>query len=69
MLDPEGNMVEIYIDTPFYVEQPHGDPLDLSKSDDEIMRETEAVCRQDPTFKLLADWQAEFLARAPHASA
>lgn len=63
--DPEGNLVEVYIDTPFYVAQPHGDPLDLSKSDDEIMRETETICRADPTFKPLADWQSQFLAAAP----
>jgi len=69
MLDPEGNTVEVYIDTPFYITQPHGDPLDLSKSDEEIFLETEAVCRKDPTFKLLADWQAEFRAKAPQRAA
>jgi catechol 2,3-dioxygenase len=65
MLDPEGNTVEVYIDTPFYVSQPHGDPLDLAKSDEEILRETEAACRRDPSFRLLHDWQADFLAKAP----
>lgn len=60
MLDPERNMVEFYVDTPFYVEQPHGDPLDLSKSDEEILQETEEVCRRDPTFKLLEQWREEF---------
>lgn len=65
MLDPEGNMVEIYVDTPFYVEQPHGDPLDLSRTDEEIMCETETICRQDPTFKPVAEWQDEFIKRAP----
>jgi catechol 2,3-dioxygenase len=62
--DPEGNTVEVYVDTPFYVEQPHGDPLDLSKTDEEILRETEAICRQDPTFKTSAEWEKDFLARA-----
>jgi catechol 2,3-dioxygenase len=46
--DPEGNTVEVYVDTPFYVAQPHGDPLDLEKSDAEILAETEAICRADP---------------------
>ncbi|HSV46094.1 MAG TPA: VOC family protein, partial [Ramlibacter sp.] len=27
--DPEGNRVEVYLDTPFYVNQPYGTPLDL----------------------------------------
>jgi len=58
--DPEGNTVEVYIDTPFHVAQPHGDPLDLEKSDDEIMRETEAICRGDPTYMPLDEWQARF---------
>jgi catechol 2,3-dioxygenase len=58
--DPEGNTIEVYIDTPFYVAQPHGDPLDLDKSDDELMRETEAICRRDPTFMPVADWQEKF---------
>lgn len=48
--DPESSTVEVYIDTPFYVSQPHGDPLDLSKSDGELMAETEANCRQEPSF-------------------
>jgi catechol 2,3-dioxygenase len=64
MLDPEGNTVEVYVDTPFYVSQPHGDPLDLSKSDEDIMRETETICRSDPSFKLVDQWEAEFKAAA-----
>lgn len=63
--DPEGNTVEVYIDTPFYVAQPHGDQLDLDKSDAEIMRETEAICRQDPTFMILHQWQAKFKKSTP----
>lgn len=58
--DPEGNTVEVYIDTPFHVAQPHGDPLDLDKSDDEIMRETEAICRSDPTYMPVDEWQTRF---------
>jgi catechol 2,3-dioxygenase len=48
--DPEGNTLEAYLDTPFHVPQPYGQPLDLAKSDDEIIRETEAACRTDPGF-------------------
>lgn len=50
--DPEGNQIEIYLDTPWHVAQPHGDPIDFSKSDAEIHAETEAKVRADPTFKL-----------------
>ena len=55
--DPEGNTVEAYLDTPFHVPQPHGEPLDLSKTDDEILRETEASCRADAGFMMMADFQ------------
>ncbi len=54
--DPEGNVVEAYLDTPFHVPQPHGTPLDLSKSDEDILRETEAACRADPGFMMFKDF-------------
>ena len=59
--DPEGNTVETYIDMPFYISQPHGDPLDLSLDDDAILRETEAICRRDPSFMPIDQWQARFV--------
>ena len=57
--DPEGNVVEAYLDTPFHVPQPHGMPLDLTKSDVEILRETETACRADPGFMMMADYQQQ----------
>ena len=36
--DPEGNPVELYVDTPFYTPQPCGEPLDLDQPNDEILR-------------------------------
>lgn len=55
-MDPEENTVEVYFDTPWYVAQPHGDPLDLDKSDKEIWAETEAIVRADPTFMSVEEW-------------
>lgn len=49
--DPEGNQIEIYLDTPWHVAQPHGDPIDLSLSDDAIYQQTEKKVRADPTFQ------------------
>ncbi|MDP3170746.1 MAG: VOC family protein [Polaromonas sp.] len=63
--DPEGNRVEVYLDTPFYVNQPYGTPLDLSKTDAELLGETEAMVRNDPSFMPLAQWQAQFRQRGP----
>jgi catechol 2,3-dioxygenase len=61
--DLEENTVEVYLDTPWYVPQPHGDPLDLSRPDEEIWAETEAICRADPGFVPVAQWMAQFAAR------
>jgi catechol 2,3-dioxygenase len=61
--DPEGNVLETYLDSPFHVPQPHGTQLDLSKSDDDIVRETEDACRQDPGFMPIAEYQARMAAR------
>ncbi len=57
--DPEGNTVEIYMDTPWYVPQPHGVPIDLSLPNDEIIAQNERHCRETPGFMPLRDWQAE----------
>jgi catechol 2,3-dioxygenase len=59
-MDPEENTVEVYLDTPWYVTQPHGDPLDLDKPDAEIWAETEKIVRADPTFMPVSEWSANF---------
>ncbi len=61
--DPEENTVEVYLDTPWYIPQPHGTPLDLEKSDAEIWAETEAACRADPAFQPVDAWQQGFAGR------
>ena len=35
--DPEGNRIELYCKTGFPVPQPHGDPIDLAASNDELI--------------------------------
>lgn len=66
--DPEGNLVEVYLDTPWYVTQPHGDPLDLEMSDIEIWTATERACRADPTFKPIAEWSRATFGKPQGAS-
>jgi catechol 2,3-dioxygenase len=58
--DPEANTVEVYLDTPWYVPQPHGDPLDLDRPDDEIWAETERICRSDPNFLPVDEWSEKW---------
>lgn len=60
--DPDGNGVEVYLDTPWHVAQPHSRPLDLGLSDEAIHQITEAEVRKDPTFSALSDW-ADAMAR------
>ncbi|MSP97450.1 MAG: hypothetical protein EXR29_09560 [Betaproteobacteria bacterium] len=76
--DPEGNRIEMFCDTPWYVPQPLGFAIDLNKSEDELYRETEAVCRAKPGFKPMEEWRAEIsrkiaaqleFADQPHAPA
>lgn len=61
--DPEGNVIEAYLDSPFHVPQPHGDALDLDKSDETILRETEDACRADPGFMPRPEWEKVQAAR------
>jgi catechol 2,3-dioxygenase len=65
--DPEDNRFEVYLDTPWYVAQPHRVDLDLSMTDAEIHRTTEARLKNDPTREPMDDWrrgQAEKLRAA-----
>ena len=57
--DPDGNYLEMYIHTPWYIPQPHGVPYDLSLPNEEIMRQVEAHCREDPGFMMEADRQKQ----------
>jgi catechol 2,3-dioxygenase len=61
--DPEGNTLEAYLDTPFHVPQPYGKPLDLDKSDEAILRDTEAACRTDPGFMPREDYMRQVAER------
>jgi catechol 2,3-dioxygenase len=62
-LDPEGNNVELYCDSPWYISQPHGDLFDPEAPTEQIVAETEAVCRKDPKFMPIDQWQAQIEAQ------
>ena len=55
--DPEGNGLEIYMDTPWHVAQPHGKPFDLSLSDAEIYAFTENLIKENPSFSSHEEWK------------
>jgi catechol 2,3-dioxygenase len=56
--DPEGNTVEVYLETDFYVPQPHRGVLDFGRPDEEILASNEAMVRADPAFLPRAAWEA-----------
>lgn len=57
--DPEGNRIEVFVDTPWYTPQPCREPLDLTQPVEEIERATEAFCRSRPRFQTEADWRRD----------
>jgi len=54
--DPEGNRIEAYVDTPWYITQPYRVPIDLSKPEAELFAETEAMCRAAAGFEPTSEW-------------
>jgi len=56
-LDPEGNRLEFFCDTPWYVAQPHRQRLDFSLSDREIEEATRRRIADDPTTVPFEAWR------------
>ena len=65
--DPEGNNIEVYLDSPFHVPQPFGEYLDFDLSNDEIMKLTEDMCRATEGFLPRAEWSAKMAAARDEA--
>jgi len=64
-LDPEGNRIELFVDTPWHCKQPMRVPMDLKLSDDELWAWAEAEARKQPDFMPIDEWRAK-QARAMH---
>ena len=56
--DPEGNRLEVFLDTPWYCAQPLREPIDIDRPDAEVMAQAEALARSRPRFQSRAEWQA-----------
>jgi catechol-2,3-dioxygenase len=61
--DPEGNRVEVFVDTPWHTPQPVVEPFDIEAPAEVIERETEALCRSRPGFMSRDEWRAAQVAR------
>ena len=58
-LDPEGNRVELLIDTPWYVPQPHRLVVDIDQPEADLWAHIEKHCRGTPGFKPAEEWRAD----------
>ena len=56
--DPEGNNLEFFVDSDWYITQPFLIPLDFAKSDGEIVELTRSLCESSAGFEPYGDWRA-----------
>jgi len=61
--DPEGNRIEFYIDTPWYVSQPTRGPVDLAQPDAAVWKSIESYARSLPGFSPVEDWRRRLESR------
>jgi catechol 2,3-dioxygenase len=55
--DPEGNTLEFFVDSPWFIDQPFLEPVDLSKSDADLMADTENMIKDKPGFQEYGAWR------------
>lgn len=61
--DPEGNRVELYVDTPWYVSQPSRVPAPIELPPDELMAWAEKHARTLEGFRPRSEWRQEMAIR------
>ncbi len=61
--DPEGNRIELFVDTPWYVDQPLRIPMDMSLSDREIWDWVAKHASELPGYRPVEDWRADLARR------
>jgi catechol 2,3-dioxygenase len=57
--DPEGTRLEVFLDTPWYCEQPLREPIDIDQPDAEVMAQAAALARSRPNFRSRAEWRSD----------
>lgn len=61
--DPEGNRIELFVDTPWYVSQPMRVPMPIELPTNELMEWAENHARALPGFRPRSEWRAEMAQR------
>ena len=62
-LDPEGNRIELFVDTPWYVAQPLRIPMDMRLADAELWAWAEREASRLPGFMPVEQWRVEIARR------
>ena len=66
--DPDGNRLEVFADTPWHVDQPLRFPIDLSLSDEQLIRFTADRVRVAPGFTEVGAWRSGLADRLDRAT-
>lgn len=61
--DPENNNLEFFVDSEWYIKQPFLIPLDLSKSNEDIVAETKVLCEQSEGYEPYSSWRGKIAPR------
>jgi catechol 2,3-dioxygenase len=61
--DPEGNNLEFFVDSDWYMDQPFLIPLDFAMTDEEIYEQTRQLCEKSPGFEPYRQWRARVAMR------
>jgi catechol 2,3-dioxygenase len=61
--DPEGNMVEVYADSPWHVPQPYGKPFDITQPADRIRAATYEHASARAGFMMRSEYEGAMRAR------
>ena len=61
--DPEGNRVELYTPSPWYVSQPFAVPIDLGEPVAKLMADTEVLVRDNPSKLPMQTWSDQLQKR------
>lgn len=68
--DPEGNNLEFFVDTDWYIKQPFLIPLDFSKTDEEIKELTKSLCESSEGYRPYEEWRSQIAKKmAPYVEA
>ncbi len=54
--DPEGNRLELFMHTQWYCDQPLREPIDFSRSDEDIIAQSDAIAHRAPRLQTRAAW-------------